>query len=621
MRFGQKLVVAAVIWAASVPLMALNGAVAQTSVQRHHAISLVGKPKMSADYKAFDWVNPDAPKSGRLRQHAIGSFDSLNQFPVQGQAAAGIGLLHDRLFAASPDEASTAYAQIAEWVSYPDDFSSATFALREGAKFHDGRPITPDDVVFSMAALKKASPNYSTYYQHVTQVEATGPREVTFKFDTKGNRELPQIVSEMPVLPKHWWAAKNDKGEERDITKSSMEIPLGSGAYRVKAFEPGRSITYERVKDWWAKDLPVAKGQYNFDELHVVYYRDRVAAFEAFKTSDLDIWRETSAKSWATEFEFDAVKRGFVKVEKFPVQRVAPMQAFMMNLRRPQFQDLRVRRALNLAFDFEWANKNLFYDQYVRLNSYFDNSELASRKLPEGKELAILNAVKADVPAEVFSTEWKNPTNPTPEDARKSLSTAVKLLAEAGYQQKGGALVDSKGQPLAFEILLSDPIWDRIVQPFKGTLEKLGLKVTIRQVDSSQYQRRIDTFDFDMIVGSYPQSESPGNEQRDFFGSKSADMQGSRNVSGIKNKAVDAIIEKIVFATDRDDLVAATRALDRVLLWNSYVVPQWHLPAERVATWDVFGRPNVMPSRGSDLLRTWWFDSDKAKALAQARGK
>ncbi|NOU04996.1 MAG: ABC transporter substrate-binding protein [Hyphomicrobiaceae bacterium] len=621
MRVGQKILVAALMWAVTGAPEITGGALAQATAPRHHALSLVGKPKMSADYKAFNWVNADAPKGGRLRRSMIGSFDSLNQFPVQGLGAAGLGLLYERLFSANSDEASTAYANIAEWVSYPDDFSSATFALRDEAKFHDGKPITPEDVVFSMAALKKASPNYSTYYQNVTSVEVTGPREVTFKFDAKGNRELPQIVSEMPVLPKHWWEAKNDKGDVRDITKSSIEMPLGSGAYRVKAFEVGRSITYERVKDWWAKDLPVAKGQYNFDELHVVYYRDRVAAFEAFKTGDLDIWLENSAKSWATEFEFDAVKRGFVKPEKFPVLRVAPMQAFAMNLRRPQFQDVRVRRALNLAFDFEWANKNLFYDQYVRLNSYFDNSELASRKLPEGKELAILNELKADVPTEVFTTEWKNPTNPTPEDARKNLSTAVKLLAEAGYQPKGGVLVDSKGQPLGFEILLSDPIWDRIVQPYKGTLEKLGLKVTIRKVDSSQYQRRIDTFDFDMIVGSYPQSESPGNEQRDFFGTKSADMQGSRNVSGIKNKAVDAIIEKIVFATDRDDLVAATRALDRVLLWNSYVVPQWHLPAERVATWNVFGRPNVMPSRGSDLLRTWWFDAEKAKALAVARGK
>ncbi len=405
--------------------------------KKHHALSLVGTPKMPPDFKAFDWVNPDAPKGGRVRQFAQGTFDSLNQFPIQGQAAAGIGLIHDRLFAASPDEASTAYAAIAEWVSYPDDFSSATFGLREGARFHDGRAITPDDVIFSMEALKKASPNYSTYYQHVTAVEKTGPREVTFKFDVKDNRELPQIVSEMPVLPKHWWDAKNDKGEVRDITKSSMEVPLGSGAYRVKAFEPGRSITYERVKDWWAKDLPVAKGQYNFDELHIVYFRDRVPAFEAFKTGDLDIWRESSAKAWATEFEFDAVKRGFVKAEKFAVQRVAPMQAFVLNLRRPQFQDVRVRRALNLAFDFDWANKNLFYGQYVRLNSYFDNSELASSKLPEGKELEILAAHKANLPPELFTSEWKNPTNPTPEDARKNLISRSQAFERSWLSGQG----------------------------------------------------------------------------------------------------------------------------------------------------------------------------------------
>jgi microcin C transport system substrate-binding protein len=389
----------------------------------------------------------------------------------------------------------------------------------------------------------------------------------------------------------------------------------------VKAFDAGRTITYERVKDWWAAGLPVAKGQWNFDEIDIIYYRDRVAPFEAFKKGDIDFWTETSAKSWATEYEFDAAKRGLVKREQIPITRVAPMQAFVMNLRRKVFQDIRVRRALALAFDFEWANKNLFYGQYTRLNSYFDNSELASRGLPEGRELEILNEVKADLPPELFTTEWKNPVNNTPEDARRNLGAAVKLLSEAGYTNKNGTLVDASGQALSFEILLDNPIWDRIVQPYKGTLEKLGLKVTIRQVDSAQYERRTNDFEYDIIIGSFPQSESPGNEQRYYFGSSTADQKGSRNAAGIKNKAVDAIIEKVIFAKDRADLVAATRALDRTLLWNYYAIPNWYLPAQRIAYWDKFGKPETLPSRDVDFLQSWWFDEAKDKALTAARAK
>jgi microcin C transport system substrate-binding protein len=594
--------------------------------QKRHAVSLTGDPKVSADYKHFDWVNPEAPKGGRVRMHAQGTFDSLNPFPAQGQAAAGMPLIgsnfiYEPLFARNPDEATSNYALIAAWMSYPPDFSSVTFGLNPKARFNDGKPVTVEDIVFSFEMLKQHSPQFSTYYQHLIKAEVMDATQVKFTADAPGNRELPSIASDLLVIPKHWWTAKNDKGETRDITKTHLELPLGSGPYRVKSFEPGRSIVYERVKDWWANDLPIGKGQWNFSEIEIIYYRDRVAPFEAFKIGGIDYRAENSAKAWATEYEFEALKKGLVKREQLRVERVAGMQAFVMNQRRKVFQDVRVRKAVTLAFDFEWANKNLFYDQYIRLKSYFDNSELASRGLPEGRELEILNEVKADLPPDVFTTEWKNPINATPEDVRRNLSAAVKLLAEAGYTNRNGTLVDASGQPLAMEFLLDDASLDRIVQPFKQSLEKIGIKVTVRQVDSAQYEARTQSFDYDIILGSLGQSESPGNEQRDFFGSSSFDAKGSRNIIGVKSKAIDTIIEKVIFAKDRAELIAATRALDRVLLWNFYVVPNWHLPASRIAYWDKFGRPAKTPSRGADFLQSWWIDPVKDAALAAARAK
>jgi microcin C transport system substrate-binding protein len=592
--------------------------------QKRTAISLAAPPKYEAGFKSFDWVNPDAPKGGRIRFFfKPGSFDSFNLFPAQGSPDVGVAFLHlhSPLFASSPDESSAEYGQVAEWISYPPDFSSATFGLRAGARFHDGKPMMPEDVVFSFDTLKVSSPTYSGYYKNIIKAEKTGTNEVKFTFDVTGNRELPQIISQLPVLPKHWWQSKNDKGEPRDIAKSSLELPLGSGPYKIKSFEAGSKVVFERVKDWWGAELPVNKGQWNFDEVEILYFRERTAAFETFKRGDVEYWAEASAKSWATEFDFEALKRGIVKKEVVPIARVAPMQGFVMNQRRKVFQDVRVRRAITLAFDFDWANKNLFYDQYVRLKSYFDNSELASRGLPEGRELEILNEVRADLPPEVFATEWKNPTNATPEDVRRNLGAAVKLLAEAGYTNRNGTLVDAAGQPLAMEILLDDPGFDRIVQPFKQSLEKIGIKVTTRQVDSAQYETRTQSFDYDIIVGSLPQSESPGNEQRDYFSSISVDVKGSRNSIGVKNKAIDVIIEKLIFAKDRPELIAATRALDRALLWNFYLVPQWHLPASRIAYWDRFGRPAKTPSGDVSFLQTWWVDPAKDAALAAARGK
>ena len=609
--------------AALVASVAIGSAsVSAQPTPRRHAVSLVGEPKFGPDFKNFTWVNPDAPKGGRVRESIVGSFDSLNPFPAQGDPAVYIDLLvFDRLFASSSDEAATSYGLIGEWLSYPPDYSSVTIGLREGPRFHDGRPVTVEDVIFSMDALKKASPLYSSYYKDVLGGEKTGPREVTFRFSAKNNRELPQIVSELPIIPKHWWEGKGADGQPRDITKSTLEAPLGSGPYKFKSVEPGRQTTYERVKDWWAKDLPVSKGQWNFDEITFVYFRERTAAFENFKSGNLDYWPENSAKSWATEFEFDAVKKGLVERRTVPVMRVAPTQAFAMNMRRKAFADVRVRHALALAFDFEWANKNLFYDLYTRVGSYFDNSELAATALPTGRELELLNEVKADIPPEVFTSEWKNPVNAKPEDQRRNLGLATKLLAEAGYTAKNGVMSNAAGEPLAFEMLLDNPVFERIAQPYKSWLEKLGIRMSIRQIDSAQYQRRLQKFDYDMIVHTFSQSESPGNEQRNFWGTTAADLEGSDNLIGIKSRAVDHLVDKVIFAKDRADLVAATRALDRVLRWNFYIVPGWYRSDEWLAMWNQYGAPATLPRQASAFLQTWWLDDAKAKALAERRGK
>ncbi len=599
-------------------LAVLHGAAAQD--KRHHALSLVGEPKMGPDYKQFGWVNPNAPKGGRVRQYADGSFDSLNPWPVQGQAASGIGFLTESLFKSSPDEASAEYAYIAEWASFPADYSSCTVSLRPEARWHDGKPITVDDVLFSLDALKRVSPQYASYFADVEKAEKTGEREVTFRFKVKNNRELPHIVTQLPILPKHWWEGKTASGEPRDIAKSSLEVPLGSGPYKVKSLVSGREIVYERVADHWAKDLPLLKGQYNFDELQIIYFRERIAAFESFKAGALDYWIESSAKAWAVDFAFPAVERGLVKKLSPARKRVTPMQGYYMNLRRPLFQDVRVRKAMNLAFDFEWANKNLFYGLYTRTNSYFDNSELAAKGLPQGRELEILNEVKDKIPAEVFTTEWKNPVSTSPEEARRNLSEAVKLLAAAGYTAKNGVLTNAAGKPLEIEILLNSPAFERVLQPYKSTLEKIGVKANIRIVDSAQYERRERDFDFDMTIHVIAQSESPGNEQRSYWGSAMAKKSGSQNILGVADPAIDHLIEKVVFATDRADLVAATRALDRVLLWNHFVVPNWSRNEDWIAMWDQYAGPKVAPERQNAFLQTWWWDEAAAQKLKAIRG-
>lgn len=620
LSFAAPLAIAAVVLSSLTAIP--RGAHADAAPVCHHALSLVGAPKMAADYKNFEWVNPDAPKGGTVRLFAEGTFDTLNPFSDKGIKAAGLGNMFDSLMAPSPDEPSTAYGLIAECATYPDDFSSVTFKLRPEAKFQDGSPVTPDDVVFSFEQMKTVNPFYAFYYKNVVKAEKTGEHEVTFSFDAKGNRELPMIVSEISILSKAYWTGKSANGEPRDLAKTTVEPPVGNGPYKIKSFETSRKITYERDADYWAKDLPVMKGQYNFDTVEYTYYRDRTPAFEDFKIGRIDVWPENQAGAWATQYDFDALKSGLVKKEAIPVERVAPMQAFVFNLRRKQFQDARVRQAFNLLFNFEEANKKLFYDLYVRVGSFFDNSELAAKGLPQGRELEILNEVKSEIPPEVFTTEWKNPVNKEAGDFRKNQQAAMKLFNDAGWKLgPDRVLKNAAGEPLIAEFLIDSDTFQRIILPYIKDLETLGIKATVRVVDSSQYKQREDKRDFDIIVDNFSQSNSPGNEQRQFWGSAAADKDASRNTAGIKNPAVDKLIDKVVFAKDRAELVAATHALDRVLLWNFYVVPHWHYPFERLAYWDIFGRPGKLPSQTAALLQVWWYDPAKGKTVDAGRAK
>jgi microcin C transport system substrate-binding protein len=603
--------------AAALTAFLIGPAAAEDTQTHHHALSLIGEPKYPADFTHFDYVNPDAPKGGKIRMADIGGFDSLNPVLYRGEKASGLGLVYESLMSDSIDEPSTSYGLIAEWASYPPDYSSVTFKLRDEARWHDGTPITPDDVIYSLEINKTANPRMGLYYKNVSRAEKTGDNEVTFYFDTKGNRELPMIMGQLTILPKHYWTGKDAKGEPRDPMKTTLEPPLGSGPYRIKDVSPGRSITYERVADYWGKDLPVNKGQWNYDEIRFDYYRDQTVAFESFKAGNLDYWQETSSKNWATAYDFPAVRDGYVKRQEVRIKRTQPMQAFVLNLRRPQFQDRRVRQALNLAFNFEWANKNLFYGQYERVGSYFQDSELAAPgALPTGRELEILNEVKDQVPPEVFTQVHKNPVNKDQGDLRNNLRKAVMLLKEAGWDVKNGVLTNAKtGQQMKIEFLLVSPLFERVVQPYLANLEKLGIKGSIRLVDSAQYTRRLNVFDYDVIVTTFAQSDSPGNEQRDFWGSEAADREGSMNLIGVKNPAIDKLVNHIIFAKDREELVAATHALDRVLQWEDFVVPQWYSPDVRIAYWARYGQPKTLPGLTPGFLQVWWYDQKLAEQL------
>jgi microcin C transport system substrate-binding protein len=581
-----------------------------------HGVSLFGDLKYSPGFPQFDYVNIKAPKGNTARQIAYGTFDSFNMVVagVKGSLVSGIDLIYDTLSTPALDEVSSEYGLLADGISYPDDFSAVTYRLRQGAKWHDGTPVTPDDVIFSFDAFKKYSPRSAAYYRHVAKAEKSGDREITFTFDSPGNRELPQIVGELTVLPKAWWEGSDSDGKKRNIGDTTLEPPLGSGPYRIKEFSAGRNIVYERVKDYWGNSVNVNVGRYNFDVLRFEYFRDTTVALEAFKADTVDWRTENSAKNWATAYDFPAVGDKRVLLEEFPIRNVGVMQAFAFNIRRSKFQDPRVRLAFNYAFDFEEMNKQIFFGQYQRIASYFEGTELAATGLPNGRELELLEMVRDKVPGEVFKKPYSNPVNGSPDKVRNNLREALRLFKEAGYVVRDQQLVNEKtGDQYAVEFLAADPSFERVFLFYKPSLERLGMAVSVRTVDEAQYENRLRSWDFDIITGSWPESLSPGNEQRGYWGSQSADEAGSDNLIGIKNPAVDAMIEQVIFAKNRADLEAATKALDRVLLWNHYVVPQWAYFKVRSARWDRFSRPDPLPKYGMDAFPAlWWWDDAKA---------
>ena len=601
-------------------LVGVESALAQSEPQWRHALSLFGDIKYPANFKQFDYVNPTAPKGGVARMISLGTFDNFNiaVAGVKGSIAPAVSMIYDTLMAKSQDEIVTEYGLLAEGAAHPDDFSFVVYRLRKEARWHDGRPVTAEDVIFSLEALKKQSPFYGSYYRHVVKAEKVGDRDIRFTFDSAGNRELPSIVGELPVLPKHWWEDADGQGRRRDISVTTLEKPLGSGAYRIKEFSPGRSVVLERVKDYWGSNVPAQVGLNNFDELRFEFFRDNLVALEAFKADQADWIAENSAKQWATAYDFPAASDKRVVKEEFPINDSGRMQAFAINTRRDPFKDARLRRAMNYAFDFEEMNKQLFYGQYKRIDSYFYGTELASSGLPQGRELQILETVRDKIPPEVFTTAYQNPVGGNPEAVRANLRESTRLLKEAGFEVRERRLVDPSGKPVTVEILVQDPSAERIALFYKPSLERIGITTSIRVVDDAQYQNRLRSFDFDVIIDQWGESLSPGNEQREFWGSQAADIPGARNTVGIKNPAVDALIEKVIFAADRDDLVAATRALDRVLLWNFYVVPQFSYPFARYARWDRFSHAEPLPKYGrSGLPSLWWYDADKAAKIGK----
>jgi microcin C transport system substrate-binding protein len=614
-RRALALTVSRLVMAAALVVPAM--ATAQSSTSRAvngPAISMYGDLKYPAGFTHFEYTNAEAPKGGDVKMAAFGTYDTLNPFTLKGVAAAGLGETFDSLMVGSADEPFSYYCLVAETIETPADRSWVAFTLRPQARFHDGTPMTADDVIWTFETLKtKGQPFYRSYYGSVAKVEKLGERKVKFSFAPGDNRELPLILGQLPVLSKAYWS-------KREFEKTTLEPPLGSGAYKIQSFEAGRSITYRRVRDYWAAKLPMKVGTDNFETIRYDYYRDFNVAIEAFKAGQYDLRNENVAKNWATAYTGPAVAAGMIKKEEIKHEIPTGMQGFGFNMRRPVFQDARVRRALAYAFDFEWTNKNLFYGSYTRTKSYFSNSELASRGLPTSDELAVLEPFRGKVPDEVFTKEYQPPTTDGSGNIREGAREALRLLGEAGWTVKNGKLVNGKGEPLAFEILIDEPTWERIVLPFVKNLERLGVAARLRTVDAAQYQKRVEDYDFDMVVVLWRQSMSPGNEQRDFWGSAGATTPGTRNLAGIHDPSIDKLIETLIQAPDRKALVARTRALDRVLLWGHYVIPHFHLQAFRVAHWDRFARPAIAP-KYTFGLDTWWIDAKKDQALQKWKGE
>ena len=582
-------------------------------VHRAHAIAMHGTPKYGAGFEHFEYTNPHAPKGGRVVFSAFGSFDSLHPYILKGQSAAGVGNLFESLTTSSSDEAFSRYGLLAESIEWPADRSWVAYTLRPEARWHDGQPVTVEDVIWSLETLKsKGHPGFRQYFANVTGAEKTGPRTVRFSFSGPTNRELPLIVGELPILPKHYW-------QDRDFESTTLEAPLGSGPYRVKDMDPGRSITYELDPNYWGKNLPVNRGKNNFGIMRYEYYKDRGVAREALKAGKVDFFGENVAKEWANAYDLPAVHRGLLHKRLIPHGNPQGMQAFVFNTRREIFKDRQVRAALAYAFDFEWSNENLFYGAYTRTKSYFSNSELASSDTPAAAELTILEPCRDQLPPEVFREAYEPPMTDGSGNWRANRRTALRLFQGAGWEIRDGVLTHGEsGLVMQFEIMLRSPDFERVVLPFAKNLEGLGIMASVRTVDTAQYQQRMDSFDFDMVVGGWGQSLSPGNEQRNFWHSQAAEIPGSRNTAGIQEAVVDQLIDLVISAPDRESLITRTRALDRVLLWNHYVIPHWHLAAYRVLYWDKFGSPEIMPKY--DLgVQYWWVEPDLDASLAERR--
>ena len=601
--------------APAVPVTEVQESEIDPAVFRSHGIAMHGEPKYEAGFKHFDYVNPNAPRGGEIRLGSIGTFDSFNSFIAKGAAADGLGFLNETLMASSADEPFSIYGLLAESMEWPENRSWVIFTLRPEARWHDGMPVTPEDVIFSLETLKeKGHPSYRFYYSDILSAEILDERRVKMTFAPGENRELPLIAGQLQIIPKHYW-------ETRDFSKTTLEPPLGSGPYRIKSFETGRRVVWERVEDYWGRDLPVNVGTDNFDTVRYEYYRDPTILRESLKSGNIDYRNENQAKAWAKAYNVSVVEKGWLKKDFVRHQRTSGMQGFVMNTRRAIFKDPKVRRALAYAFDFEWTNKNLFNGLYTRTQSYFENSELGARDLPTGEELEILSEFKDRLPEVIFTKAYDAPATDGSGWPRSNLEQAFALLEEAGWVVRDLKLVNAEtGEQMSFEFLLVSKEFERIVLPFKRNLTRLGIDVRVRLVDTAQYINRIRSFDFDMLVSGWGQSESPGNEQRNYWSSQAASIEGSRNLAGIEDTVVDELIELLIAAPSRESLVARTRALDRVLLWGHYIIPNWHIRADRLLYWDKFGRPEIVPRNGTNWT-TWWFDEGKAIGLKDARSR
>ncbi|WP_300303689.1 extracellular solute-binding protein [Ferrovibrio sp.] len=576
-----------------------------------HGLSAFGDLKYPANFRHFEYVNPNAPKGGELRGWQLDSFDNLNPLILKGVTAQNLGLTFQSLMVRAMDEPDAVYADLAETADLAPDRSAVTFQLNERARWHDGSPVTAEDVVFTVEATKKdGHPLYQLILRDVESVTADGPRSVTFRFaETESRRDLPLIVATLPVLSKAWF-------QGRDFASPTIEPITGSGPYRISRVDAGRSIVFQRVENWWAKDLPAHRGRYNFAQIREDYYRDRDIAAEAFFAGEYDYREEVIARVWATGYQGKpAFDQGRIKREILKDETPSGVQAWFLNSRKPHLSDSRVRQALNLAYDYEWANKTLFYGLYKRTRSMFENSDLAASGLPGEAELKLLEPYRAQVPPQVFTQEFQPPRTDGSGNNRANLKLAQELLLQAGWRIKAGKLVDARGNPFELEFMLYEPSFQRIINPFARSLERIGITVSIRVVDISTFENRMRSFDYDIMSRRFAQPLTPGVEQRNYWGSRAADTVGSFNFSGVRDPAVDDLVEHIVSAKNRAELRSATRALDRVLMWGWYVIPHWYSGTVKLGYWDRFARPTVKPAYDVGLVDTWWIDHEKDKAL------